>query len=127
MPRDGPRVVSTDDPTGTSRPLATSGVLDFTSDLGNLAICKFSTHALNVFCLYATVSSLSVNLLCAMAILDCSLAILDCSLEILVCSLEILVCSLAMMVIIFINSANCPAIDSCSDTLNLCRNKYCSY
>src|SRR6218665_2007725 len=61
MPRDGPQVVSTDDPRGTSRPPATSGVLDFTSDLGNLAICKFSTHALNVFCLYATVSSLSVS------------------------------------------------------------------
>src|SRR6218665_297569 len=61
MPRDGPRGVSTDDPRGTSRPPATSGVRDFTSDLGNLDICKFSTHALNVFCLYATVSSLSVS------------------------------------------------------------------
>src|SRR6218665_2215786 len=61
IPRDGLRVVSTDDPRGTSRPPATSGVLDFTSDLGNLDICEFSTHALNVFCLYATVSSLSVS------------------------------------------------------------------
>src|SRR6218665_1893238 len=65
-------------------------------------------------------------LICSLAILDCSLESLVCSLEILVCSLEILVCSLAMMVIIFINIANCPAIDSCSDILNLCNNRYCS-